>query len=160
MQFQLMSASQVKQEPTIDIERFSELFRYLTPWGFGEHAVVISKRAFRVSHCHRGHMMYTWCNWLSSRFSIASSPGSPLCASNYCEWWPLYFMGGSKVITRNNCSRAEGRLGIRLTRDYTCTCTYRYKRGKETNNPWNQDTLLIRTRSSVLRVSGLISIAH
>ena len=48
-QFMMVSSSHVKQEPTIDVERFSMLFRYLSPWGFGEHAEVISHRAFRVS---------------------------------------------------------------------------------------------------------------
>ncbi|CAI8043673.1 TBC1 domain family member 9, partial [Geodia barretti] len=46
-QFMMVSSSHVKQEPTIDVERFSMLFRYLSPWGFGEHAEVISHRAFR-----------------------------------------------------------------------------------------------------------------
>ena len=27
------------------------LFRYLSPWGFGEHARVVAQRAFRVSVC-------------------------------------------------------------------------------------------------------------
>ncbi len=43
-----MEASYNKQEPTIDIERFTMLFRYLSPWGFGDHATVIARRAFRV----------------------------------------------------------------------------------------------------------------
>ena len=44
-----MSSSHVKQEPTVDEERFSMLFRYISPWGFGQHAEVVSRRAFRVS---------------------------------------------------------------------------------------------------------------
>ena len=45
----MTGSSHMKQEPTIDVERFSALFRYLSPWGFGEHAEVVSHRAFRVS---------------------------------------------------------------------------------------------------------------
>ena len=33
----------------MDVERFSMLFRYISPWGFGQHAEVVSRRAFRVS---------------------------------------------------------------------------------------------------------------
>ena len=33
----------------MDVERFVMLFRYLSPWGFGEHAKTMAKRAFRVS---------------------------------------------------------------------------------------------------------------
>jgi len=44
-----MNTANMKQEPTIDCERFTMLFRYLSPWGFGEHAKVIARRAFRVS---------------------------------------------------------------------------------------------------------------
>lgn len=40
---------QNKQEPTMDVERFVMLFRYLSPWGFGEHSEKMAKRAFRVS---------------------------------------------------------------------------------------------------------------
>ena len=47
--FQPMSSTNPKQEPTIDCERFSMLFSYLSPWDFQEHATVIAKRAFRVS---------------------------------------------------------------------------------------------------------------
>ena len=47
--FQLTSTSTTKQEPTIDLKRFTMIFQYLSPWGFGEHAAVIAKREFRVS---------------------------------------------------------------------------------------------------------------
>ena len=47
--FQQSSYCQTKQEPTIDMERFAMLFRYLSPWNFGEHSSVMAERAFRVS---------------------------------------------------------------------------------------------------------------
>ena len=33
----------------MDLERFTMIFRHLSPWGFGEHAAEIAQRAFRVS---------------------------------------------------------------------------------------------------------------
>ena len=51
--FQPISSTNLKQEPTIDCERFSMLFGYLSPWDFQEHATVIAKRAFRVSFTMR-----------------------------------------------------------------------------------------------------------
>ena len=47
--FLLTGSSSTKQEPTIDMERFIMIFRYLSPWGFGEHAKEIATRAFKVS---------------------------------------------------------------------------------------------------------------
>lgn len=47
--FQRGLFSQTKQEPTIDVERFTMLFRYLSPWDFGEHSKSIALRAFKVS---------------------------------------------------------------------------------------------------------------
>ena len=46
--FQKGLLSQTKQEPTIDPERFTMLFRYLSPWDFGEHSKSIAARAFNV----------------------------------------------------------------------------------------------------------------
>ena len=46
--FQLAGLSTTKQEPTIDLERFTMIFRYLSHWGFGEHAIAIAERAFHV----------------------------------------------------------------------------------------------------------------
>ncbi len=48
VRFQQASSSNTKQEPTIDLERFTMIFRYLSPWGFGEHAKTIAMRAFKV----------------------------------------------------------------------------------------------------------------
>ena len=47
--FQKGLLSQTKQEPTIDVERFTMLFHYLSPWDFGEHSKSIAARAFKVT---------------------------------------------------------------------------------------------------------------
>ena len=50
----------------MDVERFVMLFRYLSPWGFGEHAKTMAKRAFRVS-------TYLYCNYYSKYFDDEQS---------------------------------------------------------------------------------------
>lgn len=63
IRFKRASSSYSKQEPTIDEERFTMIFRYLSPWGFGEHAETIAKRAFKlVDTTNTGQMsFYDFC---------------------------------------------------------------------------------------------------
>ena len=48
--YQRIETSSEKQEPTIDKERFSMLFKYLSPMTFGDHSNAVATRVFNVSY--------------------------------------------------------------------------------------------------------------
>lgn len=49
--YQQITASSDKTEPVVDKERFSMLFRSLSPMNFGEHTPFVVDKLFKVSLC-------------------------------------------------------------------------------------------------------------
>lgn len=57
--YQRIETSSEKQEPTIDKERFSMLFKYLSPMTFGDHSNAVATRVFNLlNHSGTGKMNF------------------------------------------------------------------------------------------------------
>ena len=93
--FQRMNSSYTKQEPTIDLERFTMIFRYLSPWGFGEHGKTIAMRAFKVCKLMERGRCELWGGGggggAGGSYGLDEGRGGSIRTPLKCELWGLAY---------------------------------------------------------------------